>query len=593
MAPVERITPPGKRPLTDILDISYGLVCCAAAPATWGLSLLAIPTLAWLRRSTGVAEWVVELSGGEPEDFDYAALRKNWIGLDTILLNEETAALAAPKKDRPTQETSQPVAAPKNAPVQPRNEAAREGASQAVATAKKPALAADDGLGRAVEKVVQGTAKGSDAPPTMASAINALPKLVLLSDLQPYPASPTAVPLGIDWKGNIVWGDLLVDLLHIGIYATSGAGKDALLRAWFALLTNRNSPDELLFAFLDGKGDWLTPDLADLACMFIRPAGGYGKKGKEALLAAIKAVDEEAGSRQEIIFGSGARTREQYNRQAVTEGKKPLPLLVVVATDVMDGVTGEVEELLSSLVSKARALGIRVVASMQTPTGKGLDWRMNLSSVLAGALVDGSQDGPALGVRETSTLPFRPSKIPPPPQVRGVFVAKVRGEFTLLRTPVFRADSEANEDRFNEIVASLPKKTSQATRTAWNEDAQEDNGLLTGLLANATSVKQNKNRLPGKQNHLPEVPPLSQALPELPKLPEKLTKTQKAARVWTSASPAARQAAKKALQLMDEGAGKQTAIEEAFGYANGRNYTNALPVVEAARILRSLLNRTA
>ena len=90
----------------------------------------------------------------------------------------------------------------------------------------------------------------------------------------------------------------------------------------------------------------------------------------------------------------------------------------------MGDLGGDTEEIFTSLTQKARSLGFRIIASMQSPTGKAMDWRLNLSSLMAGSMVDSSQDGPALGVRETTQLPFKPSKIPPPPKVRGVFVAR-------------------------------------------------------------------------------------------------------------------------------------------------------------------------
>lgn len=333
---------------------------------------------------------------------------------------------------------------------------------------------------------------------TTETAINALPDLVLLDRLT-VPKSTTAVPLGVNHLGEQVWADLLFDLLHVGIYGTSGAGKDTLLRVWFSTLATRNRSEDIQWAFLDGKGDWLTPDLANLTCMYFPPAGGYGQRGKEAILKAIKVVDKEAERRQSIIFPNGCRTREQYNKLAIQKGWEPLPLLIVVASDVMDSVAGEVENLLASLVSKSRALGIRVVASMQTPTGKSLEWRMNFSTVLAGALVDGTQDGPALGVREVKDLPFRPSKIPPPPRVKGVFVGKVRGEFMVLRTPIFLPDSEASEERFNQIVAGLPKKSSQVSVKPSKKSTFDERAWLLELEARYGSVKHSGLEVNGSE----------------------------------------------------------------------------------------------
>jgi hypothetical protein len=262
------------------------------------------------------------------------------------------------------------------------------------------------------------------------------------------PASPRparlAVPLGCDQTGASRWLDFEKDALHIGLYGTSGCGKDHLLRLWFlALLRER----EVQWAILDGKGDWLTPNLARLPQMFLPPAGGYGDEGQRRIVDAIAAINAEAKRRFGLLLDAGVRSVDEYNQLAA----EPLPLLIVLATDIID-VVDETERLLIALVSKARALGIRVIVSMQTPTGKRLEWRMNLSTLIAGALVDGSQDAPALGVRDIKALRYRPSQLPPPPGQRGLFVVRHNNEQFLIRTPALVGD-------FDQIVNEYHNST--------------------------------------------------------------------------------------------------------------------------------------
>ena len=258
-----------------------------------------------------------------------------------------------------------------------------------------------------------------------------LPSPSLFNPTDPRPAR-YAVPLGVDQTGAFRWLDFGADALHIGLYGTSGCGKDHLLRLWFATLLNERG---VRWAILDGKGDWLTPNLARLPQMLFPPAGGYGDEGQQRILSAIAAINEEAKRRFGLLLSAGVRSVEEYNQTA----PDPLPLLVVLATDIID-VVDETERLLIALVSKARALGIRVIVSMQTPTGKRLEWRMNLSTLISGALVDGSQDAPALGVRDPKALLFRPSQLPPPPGERGLFVVRHNNEQFLVRTPALVGD---------------------------------------------------------------------------------------------------------------------------------------------------------
>ena len=261
-----------------------------------------------------------------------------------------------------------------------------------------------------------------------------LPPTSLFNPADPRPAR-FAVPLGRDQTGAFRWLNLGSDALHIGLYGTSGCGKDHLLSLWFAALLNER---DVRWAILDGKGDWLTPNLARLPQMLFPPAGGYGDEGQQRILSAIGAINEEAKRRFGLLLSAGVRSVEEYNQTA----PDPLPLLVVLATDIID-VVDETERLLIALVSKARALGIRVIVSMQTPTGKRLEWRMNLSTLISGALVDGSQDAPALGMRDPKALVYRPSQLPPPPGERGLFVVRHNNEQFLVRTPVLVGDFDA------------------------------------------------------------------------------------------------------------------------------------------------------
>ena len=283
---------------------------------------------------------------------------------------------------------------------------------------------------------------------SLAWALQMIPQRVLLSQiLHSRPRSTTALPLGVSDQQQLAWLDLATETLHIGLYAASGAGKDNLLRAWFLTLAFRNSPERVQFAIIDGKGDWLTSDLARLAHMFTPPAGGYGRQGDAAILKAIKRIDAEAERRQNLITRANCITREQY----VERTGRTLPLLVVVATDVMTSVSGEVEALLVNLVSKARSLGIRVIVSMQTPTGKATQWRVNLSTVVVGALQSGEQDRAALGI-DVKEMRYRPSRLPSPQERPGLFVARRGAEQMLVQAPY------VEDALFAQWVPHLPQR---------------------------------------------------------------------------------------------------------------------------------------
>lgn len=283
---------------------------------------------------------------------------------------------------------------------------------------------------------------------TLKQAITKLPQSVNLREYRIH-ESKTAVPLGDDGD-SMQWIDLSVgseiSALHIGLYGITGCGKDNWLRVMFALLCKRNSPNDIQFAVIDGKGDWLVPWMANLKHMFIAPAGGYGMPGESAIRTAIQQIDREAVRRQQCITNAGVRTREQY----VEVTGKPMPLLVVIATDVMVDITApDIEKLLVRLVSKARSLGIRVIVSMQTSTQRDTRWRMNLSTKITGSLEAGSQDNPALGI-PVDDMVHRPSELPNKP---GLFIVVRNKEQLLVQSPYIR------ESEFDRICQTLPMKS--------------------------------------------------------------------------------------------------------------------------------------
>ena len=176
-----------------------------------------------------------------------------------------------------------------------------------------------------------------------------------------------------------------------------------------------------------------------------------------------------------MIVESGQRTREAYN----TATGETLPLLIVLVTDGMDSVQGEIETLLTSLVSKARALGIRVIVSMQTPTRRDTRWRANLSTVLAGPLLDRSQDAPAMGLREDSIV-YRPSLLPSPQKRQGAFVLRAGNEQTLLQAPYI------SDSHFDHLCESLPQRTQLVKPPVQADDDALLSSLLAGLSAGRT-----------------------------------------------------------------------------------------------------------
>lgn len=338
------------------------------------------------------------------------------------------------------------------------------------------------------------------------AALDSLPRLINLEHIIDNQPGGFSVPLGTDHTGASVWRDMRKDMLHVGIFGGTGAGKDNLFESWFVALTRQNTPEQVQFAVLDGKGHWTQPSIATRAHFWRAPAGGIGDEGQAEMQALLKAIQAEAQRRGRLVFGADCDTMERY----MAKTGERMPYLVVYFSDVMGNLVNDVDKLLVDLVSKARALGIRVVVSLQTPTKQNTQWRANLSTVICGQLQGRSNDAPALGIGEKDIL-FPPSQLPAPKLRPGVFSVRSGHEQFLIQAPLVHRDYLAR------YMAELP--TRRALRPG-NAGATMPNlthrpsaavsmpvpdPLLTGLLS--SSVRPSTPPTPAKARETaPESP---------------------------------------------------------------------------------------
>lgn len=301
-----------------------------------------------------------------------------------------------------------------------------------------------------------------DAAERVRKAVDRLPSLVRLDDIVIPAGQPFAVPIGKDHNGRQRFLDFSDDTQNVAVYGTSGSGKDTMMMGWFIALTSRNEPEDVQFVVLDGKGHWITPNLKGLAHMLTDPCGGYGDEGNEIIEEGLTLVDNEAMRRSALIFGNGFRSREQY----VTKTGCKLPLIIILITDGMDAIQGLIEHLLISLASKGRALGFKVVVSMSTPTRRDMRWRINLSTVLCGPLIDRSQNPVALGL-PADAIVYPPSFLPDPKRRHGTFVARLGSDQAVVQAP-FISDEE-----FDKKVETLPRRDVVTAKIALEEPPVE------------------------------------------------------------------------------------------------------------------------
>lgn len=303
----------------------------------------------------------------------------------------------------------------------------------------------------------------------MAEVLAIMPKRIPYNHPKiPEQPTPMSVLIGYDPVGKRwVWADfgLHGDTIHAFIAGQTRAGKDSEIRLWFTQLTLSNTPEELQFIIIDGKGEWITPSLKDSKHMYVAPVGGFnisierGNTGKrqirdlanEAIEDAIVSTIELLKERAELFQKVGATNLAAYEKKT---GKK-LPMLMVIATDIGTNLQGNLEHLIKFLVLKGGSLGVRAIISMQTASGEDTSWRGQLALTMSGYQQQASADAPNLGI-SAKAMKYRPSELPSVdiPENRGLFVVRKGLEQLVVRG--IHITDEAFETYCEN---SLPKKS--------------------------------------------------------------------------------------------------------------------------------------
>jgi hypothetical protein len=304
---------------------------------------------------------------------------------------------------------------------------------------------------------------GITKPLFATDTLDTIPAKITIEHI-PDPQTPLAVPIGfgiskVSGKAKWVWADFNSQTVHALIAGQTGSGKDNLLRLWFMTLTKYNKPYEVKFVIIDGKGEWLLPDIMNGEHLFIPPAGGINiqrdEKGKwvdranDDIEQAIESVMSELDRRNKLFQAARVTSVERYREVTGL----PLPYLIIIATDVGQNVqsSSNLNMLLNVLTSKGRSLGVRMIVSMQTTSKQDTFWRSNLSLIVCGALQNDSQDSPVIGL-PVDNIFYRPSKFPSPQQRAGLFFVRAGDNQYVVQSPYISYDT------FDHYTRELPQK---------------------------------------------------------------------------------------------------------------------------------------
>ncbi|MEM9515811.1 MAG: DNA translocase FtsK 4TM domain-containing protein [Actinomycetota bacterium] len=207
-------------------------------------------------------------------------------------------------------------------------------------------------------------------------------QLVALGDLLSSPearsaANPLDVAVGKDIAGQAVFLDLAATP-HLLIAGATGAGKSSGINCIITSLLMRTTPDEVRLILIDPKQVEMG-QYQRLPHLLTQPVTNP-KKAANALGWAVKEMER----RYDILSEVGYRDVVGYNA-AVAKGKIPppagvqpddtpyehLPYIVVVVdelNDLMMVAARDVEESITRIAQKARAVGIHLIVATQRPS---------------------------------------------------------------------------------------------------------------------------------------------------------------------------------------------------------------------------------
>jgi DNA segregation ATPase FtsK/SpoIIIE, S-DNA-T family len=184
------------------------------------------------------------------------------------------------------------------------------------------------------------------------------------------------IALGKDGTGNTSVMDL-AKAPHLLIAGTTGSGKSVFMNCLIMSLLYRFSPDELELIMVDPKKVELAPyeDIPHLVCPIITES--------EQVPAALRWACFEMNVRYDLLAAVRVRNLADFNNRTKkpnepTEDKNgnsipdKLPITVIIIDEFADlmsnkNTKGEIENSVSTLAAKARAVGIHLVLATQSP----------------------------------------------------------------------------------------------------------------------------------------------------------------------------------------------------------------------------------
>jgi DNA segregation ATPase FtsK/SpoIIIE, S-DNA-T family len=186
-------------------------------------------------------------------------------------------------------------------------------------------------------------------------------RTVMLGDVIHSAQSPLTVPLGIS-PDNQVISHSIKDMPHLLVGGVTGGGKSIALHSMICSLLMTTTPDELQLMLVDSKCVEM-PQYEGIPNL-ITPVITDAYEAVDFFKALVLMMDKRYKFAQEM----GARSLDELNEKLSPENK--IPYILVVCDEIADLMflsKHDVEESITRIAGKARAVGIHVILATQSP----------------------------------------------------------------------------------------------------------------------------------------------------------------------------------------------------------------------------------
>ena len=198
------------------------------------------------------------------------------------------------------------------------------------------------------------------------NAVQAIVHLRTLIDTDSFRNSPPlAVALGQDVAGKNVFFDIK-KMPHMIIAGTTGSGKSVCINCIVCSLLYKNPPDKVKLIMIDPKKVEFSiyQHIPHLYCPIISDP----RKAAGALASAVAEMER----RYTLIEDVGVREIDAYNKMTANDpDREYLPKLIIVIdelADLMMMAKNDVEQFITRIAQKARAVGIHLIIGTQRPS---------------------------------------------------------------------------------------------------------------------------------------------------------------------------------------------------------------------------------